>query len=298
MNINKTMPYDAVEIKDIYQIIEVATTLSKSWFRGHPEKYGNLTPKIFRKDYLQNISVNYETELEVIEEFKRIAPSLAKNTPNQDDLSSWLFLMQHHGTPTRLLDWTENALVALYFAVENFSDGKDGELWAMYPQRLNEAGYQCAYIATKSDKILQYLAEEPYLAIPPATGNERKQDELAKKYELDKIPQYPLALYPTMSFPRMVNQLSTFTIHPIPHQGKNTISDLLTDKKYLVRYIIPQDCKLNLISDLMSLGISRRTLFPDLDGLSKTIDKKLIHEPIGYNPPNPPEFEMGKAKRK
>lgn len=44
MNTNKTMPYDAGEIKDINKVIKVATTLSMSWFRGHPEEYGNLTP--------------------------------------------------------------------------------------------------------------------------------------------------------------------------------------------------------------------------------------------------------------
>ncbi len=289
MNTNKTMPYDAGEIKDINQVIKVATTLSMSWFRGHPEKYGNLTPKIFRSEYIQKIAVKSDTESSVIDEFKRVAPALTQNIPNQDDHCSWLFLMQHHGTPTRLLDWTENALVALYFAVRNFSDGKDGELWAMYPYSLNEKGYQCRAIATKSNKILQYLAEEPYLAIIPVSDNQERQEKLAKEIGLDKIPPYPLALYPTMNFSRMVAQLSTFTIHPILRQG-NTIPDLITEKKYLVRYVIPQHCKLNLINDLKSLGISRRTLFPDIDGLSHTIMETLFHTPLGYNPPDPPEF--------
>ena len=292
MNANQTMPYDAGEIREIKQIIQVATTLSKSWFRGHPEKYGNLTPKIFRTEYIQYIVVEPDTEHNIIDHFKRVAPALTKNIPNQDNHCDWLFLMQHHGTPTRLLDWTENALVALYFAVRNFSDGKDGELWAIYPYSLNEKSYQCYAVAPNSNKILQYLAEEPYLEIPPATGNKGKQEELAKKCGLDKIPQYPLAVYPTMNFPRMVAQLSRFTIHPIPHQGKNTIPNLLTYKKYLVRYVIPRDCKLNLINDLKSLGISRCTLFPDLDDLSQTIMETLFHAPIGYNPQYPPEFEM------
>ncbi len=296
MNTNQTTPYDAGEIREIKQVIKVATTLSRSWFRGHPEKYGNLTPKIFHPEYIEKISTKYETESEVVEEFKRVAPSLAKNIPNQEDHSSWLFIMQHHGAPTRLLDWTENALVALYFAVENFLCGKDGELWAMYPPELNKKSYQRADIATKSNKIFKYLVEESYLAIPPAMGNIKKQEELAKKYGLDKIPHYPLALYPTMNFPRMVAQLSRFTIHPIPHQGENTIPDLLTDKKHLVRYVIPRDCKQNLINDLKSLGISRCTLFPDLDGLSQTIKETLFHTPLGYNPPEPPEFEMEGAK--
>lgn len=293
MNTNKTILYDAGEIREINQIIKVATTLSESWFRGHPEKYGNLTPKIFRSEYIQKIAVKSDTESSVIAEFKRVAPALTQNTLNQDDHLGWLFLMQHHGTPTRLLDWTENALVALYFAVKNFSEGEDGELWAIHPSSLNEKSYQHYAEANKSNKILQYLADEPYLAISPSAGNEGKQEELAKKCGLDKIPQYPLALCPTMNFPRMVNQLSTFTIHPTPSilRQKNTILDLLGDnKKYLVRYIIPYDSKLKLIQDLKTLGISRRTLFPDLDGLSQTIMETLFHTPLGYNPPLPPRF--------
>lgn len=54
--------------------------------------------------------------------------------------------------------------------------------------------------------------------------------------------------------------------------------------------IISYDSKLELIQDLKTLGISRRTLFPDLNGLSQTIIEKLNHTPFGYNPPNPPEF--------
>ena len=78
MDINKTTPYDAGKIREIKQIIEVATTLSKSWFRGHPEEYENLTPKIFRSKYIQDIVVAPDTERNIIEHFKRIAPLLPR----------------------------------------------------------------------------------------------------------------------------------------------------------------------------------------------------------------------------
>ena len=280
MNTNKTMPYDADEIREIDRVIKIATTHSTWWFRGHTKTtYRDpLTPKIFRDEYIPQNVVKPDTESSVIKEFKRVAPALAQNTPNQDDHCSWLSLMQHHGAPPRLLDWTENALVALYFAVENFSDGKDGELWAICPYTLNEKGYQRCDIATQSNEILQYLAREPYLEINPVSDNQDRQGKLAKECGLDKIPQYPLALHPIMNFPRMVAQLSKFTIHPTPRQG-NTIPDLLTDKNYLFRCVIPKYCKPKLINDLKSLGIFRRTLFPDLDGLSQTIKENLKHTP-------------------
>jgi hypothetical protein len=50
----------------------------------------------------------------------------------------WYFLMQHSGAPTRLLDWTEGALIALYFAVRNKLDATDAAVWVLDPWSLNE----------------------------------------------------------------------------------------------------------------------------------------------------------------
>jgi len=50
----------------------------------------------------------------------------------------WIFLMQHYRAPTRLLDWSESPLVALYFAlVDKLQEDSDGALWCMDPIALN-----------------------------------------------------------------------------------------------------------------------------------------------------------------
>ena len=129
-----TMTY---RLSNISHVVDIATTLKDSWFRGHPKTFGNLTPKIFRAYIISRQNKSFE--LSIIEEFKKKAPALSNNTPDSDDHISWLFLMQHYGTPTRLLDWTESALIALYFVVCDTSfEDEDGELWAMYPYKLNE----------------------------------------------------------------------------------------------------------------------------------------------------------------
>ncbi len=275
-------------LSEISDVVKIATKLPDSWFRGHPEKYENLTPKIFRKNNYILCQIKKTFELSIIEEFKRKAPSLSKEIPNSDNHLSWLFLMQHYGTPTRLLDWTESALIALYFAVyKNSSENsnEDGELWAMYPLKLNE---ECGLkgLPLLHNSILRFIAEQPLTYDP---------EGLAKKLGIEDskgkatIPTLPIAFRPPMNFQRMVSQMSTFTIHPNPIT-ENTIPELLPDERHLVRYIIPKEYKNELKDGLKALGITHHTLFPDLDSLSKSIieeQKKYLEG--GYIIPEPPE---------
>lgn len=263
----------------IEHAVELGTTLSRSWFRGHSKIYSELTPKNFRPEYEHELykALMPNAEFSIIENFKRKAPALKSNLPENEDRISWLYLMQLYGAPTRLLDWTKSVLVGLYFAVSQHRS-EDGELWALYPEALNEHnGY--FGLPLPNCKILRYLAAEP------SYNNPKK---LAEKIELDEIPQYPHAVDPPLHFPRMVAQLSTFTIHPRPKLSK-TIPEVMTDEKNLVRYKIPAGCKKKLLDDLVALGITKMTLFQDLDSLSHDIIQ--AHNVVAYSRPKPPRWE-------
>jgi len=255
-------------LTEIEQAVKVGTTLSGSWFRGHARVYGDLTPKLFRKKWLRA-----DFELSLIENFKRGAPALEPDIPDYEDHIAWLFLMQHHGIPTRLLDWTKSILVALYFAVSKHKSD-DGELWAMYPDALNKcSGFHG--LPLPNHLGLRYFAMEPWYS----------QEKLLKELGLKQIPKYPLAVAPPMNFARMVAQLSKFTIHPTPQPG-NSILELLPDEINLVRYIIPAVSKEKLQRDLAALGITQGTLFPNLDSLS--VDIIYDHQIAAYTPQEPP----------
>jgi FRG domain len=104
------------------------------WFRGHERLSYEMIPSMLRNSVGQGR--NYVDEVSLTRHFKAMNPDAAR--PDASDFE-WLVTMQHYLAPTRLLDWTENLLVGLYFAVRDSSlDGKeDAAVWILNARRLN-----------------------------------------------------------------------------------------------------------------------------------------------------------------
>ena len=117
----------------ISSITDLKAMHNKLWFRGHSAVDYALQPTVYRHPY------TWKKEQPLLHQFKARAARFIDNPPNTD--IEWLFIMQHHATPTRLLDWSENALVALAFATQyrsNRHKGKDATVWCLNPIKLNE----------------------------------------------------------------------------------------------------------------------------------------------------------------
>ncbi|WP_338589396.1 FRG domain-containing protein [Shewanella khirikhana] len=109
------MPQWEKSITCIADAIEFAAAQEgKCWFRGHADSSWNLVPTVFRPH-----NNRYYNEAKLLKEFIRRHPKAKIQHSNTFELLTYA---QHYGLPTRLLDWTENLLVALYFATADESN--------------------------------------------------------------------------------------------------------------------------------------------------------------------------------
>lgn len=208
------------------------------WFRGHAGATWKLEPSVAR-------SADDPVEAEWVS-FKRFRQNAGRfigdGRPSEWD---WMFLMQHYGVPTRLLDWSENPLVALYFAASSHPD-EDGYLWVLLPCEMNEKG-----------GFANKLAHD----LPCFQMDEDLDGYLTKAVRMNHAAeQNPIAAIASRNSSRIVAQHGVFTVF---HSSFTPLEELY-DKKHLWRYRIPKEDKPKIQKELSLLQINKFTLFPEL----------------------------------
>ena len=209
-----------------------------SWYRGHADEAWELKTSIAREP---NSSLSLERALRL--RFENHSTFLDP-TSHPLGISKCNFLMQHHGLPTRLLDWTTSPLVALYFAVcDDKKDNVDACIWKLDPSGLNHS------------------YKENY----PLECDEGLYTEVSDK------PKF-LAIHAPYTSLRMMAQRSEFTLHT----HYSAINDDNRDPVFLKKITISKKIKSELRDRLNSLGINRGSLFPDLDNIARTVADDLL----------------------
>ena len=132
---NEAKPYAEVRVQSVSDFIKFIERENRTlWvYRGHRDADWELKPSLHRARVRPfQLALGTRTpEVQMLKDFKR-AVRLYLSVEPADDWE-WLSLAQHHGLLTRLLDWTENPLVALFFSVERANDGRDSAVWCSQP---------------------------------------------------------------------------------------------------------------------------------------------------------------------
>ncbi|MGQ0562036.1 MAG: FRG domain-containing protein [Gemmatimonadota bacterium] len=199
-----------------------------------------------------------EREKHLIRNFRKYAH---RSFVGDESLWNWLALAQHHGLPTRLLDWTYSPYVALHFVTADLETyGHDGEVWVVSFMETNR----------RLPRPLRALLEEEGSDV--FTGHMLSR-VAATLEEFDALSPEPFVTFlePPSVNDRIVNQSALFSIMSHPEA---VLHDWLArhDTVYR-RIIIPAELKWEVRDKLDQANISERVLFPGLDGLSRWLKR-------------------------
>ena len=178
-----------------------------------------------------------------------------------DSVWDWLALGQHHGLPTRLLDWTYSPFIALHFATANLDAyDRDGVVWAMDYTRVHEQ---------LPDTLRDVLDHEGANVFTPELLNRAAPGFR----ELDALADEPFCLFlePPSLDERIVNQYALFALLSSP---TTSLDDWLSGREELIRKIVvPAELKWEVRDKLDQANINERVLFPGLDGLTAWLSR-------------------------
>lgn len=215
-------------------------------FRGHRLSNWLLLPKIGRME--TRLKANTESAHRLVENqifslFRRLSVPFLGAKPVDD--FELLAIAQHHGLPTRLLDWTSNALAALWFAVREASDLKtNAAIWILNP--------------ADTDFFDSRRVGSRIIAGP---------------FDVDEVMVYR----PRHMTTRIIAQSGYFTVHPLlPRNGIVKRFLPVEAEKRLARRLtkieIPESSFCDLRDNLERHGVSDLTMFPDLEGVARFIE--------------------------
>jgi len=221
------------------------------WFRGVNDLSNKLLPGVYWR------GIPLDSESSYLEDFVISSKPFLENNQNEWDLYT---LAQHHGLPTRLLDWSKSALIALYFSLVNKKNGALRGIWAIDPYQLNQLSKQKERIPTPGfEDPTEKFNLDSYL---PA---------VLKKNSRQRMPKNVVAIDATLSNKRIISQQGCFTLHG---SGKKPLENLSRGWRIAKIEIIKGKNSDNVwLKGLRVLGISESHIKQDLDSICQMIVK-------------------------
>ncbi len=261
------------------------------WWRGEQDAAWLLSPSIYRgadkADARDNTGESCQARLgaeaSYLRDFRTHGQMLAEPRPKDD--VEWYFLMRHHGLPSRILDWSESPLVALFFALHYQAKPAqaDAVVWGVRDAVINEHWHDLGLLTGGDCRVGLYLPgvlchadhwvevarrRETYEPVGGHPWSPTLSDATTMNF------QRPIAVQPHSIAPRIIAQRSRFTIHGLdPSSLDKQLRASMGDAAPMCRLTVPAKAVASLHDELYyQTRTTEGALFPDLDGLARALD--------------------------
>jgi hypothetical protein len=254
-------------LPEFLALIEKAQTRpSKSlWYRGCGSAAHQLLPSLYRHKRLKTPDDLANLERQLMTRFRQ--RSIPYHSRSLADDWDTLFFMQHYGVPTRLLDWTENPLIALHFALMGATNR---------PTKSGKVAYASEAVVWMLDPVgwnrhaLRHVSYEGGVLTP--------DDEAIKSYrpapKFAGMHNHPVSLYGAHNSARIVAQQGVFTIFG---RDSEPMEKVFQADNFPVQCLTKFSVRKSLISQLrqslLNHGVTESVVFPDLEGLAREIKR-------------------------
>lgn len=232
--------------------------LSDNWvYRGQGNNSWELMNAIERTDF---IHLYKGIEAEFLAEFQRGARNYLTHDDLPKHLIEWLALMQHHGAPTRLLDFSKSPFIAAFFAFEQCLLLNDHfiAIWAINIQYLKERA---------AEAMQQFYAQQM------EDNKNMVNEQLFETIFFDNQRSFIFPVEPFRMNRRYSLQQSIFvstanSYEPFMQQLNFIGTEL---NKAVIKIELPATLQKEVIRDLQRMNLNRASLFPDLDGYAASL---------------------------
>lgn len=297
-----------IRITEWEQLHGLAEAMPYYLFRGQSDSSWDLTTSLERSLYVNRahkrdpLWMANVDEYWMVHEFKKRYHLYSSVIPAPTSSFEWLAIMQHHGSPTRLLDFTRSIYIAAYFAL--VETPSTSAIWAVSTFNLKQHIERVLKPGYDPDRVTRDIINDHHI--------NTIDRYVCDTVQIDGCPNFAIYAEPSMYNQRLARQQGAFLVPTNIHRGfsenlfssfgsedQSDIDPIQVDIDYLrnkraqhkridplpprndifvdiVKIVINESVRIDGLHDLMRMNISAETLFPDLDGLARSLVQNVI----------------------